>query len=117
MPWELSARLLAGMLALGLGEGRCRHQEECARSVSITLETTLNHPTQLRLPRVKCTECGPQVSGRGSRGWRWKLYRVGFFSRKGTIKSDVLNIGIISLLGSEFSVLTGIQRLYAHTQW
>lgn len=44
MPWELSARPLAGMLALGLGEGRCRHQEECVRSVSITLENYFESP-------------------------------------------------------------------------
>lgn len=78
MAWELSARLLTGMLALRLGEGRCRHREECARFVSITLETTLNHPTQPGLPRVECEECGPQLSGGGSRtwGWRWKLYQI-----------------------------------------
>lgn len=91
VPWELSARLLAGMLALGLGEGRCRHQEECARSVFITLETALNHPYTAEAAQGRVhTECGLQLSGNGNRtwGWRCKLYRVGFFWRKDTMKSN-----------------------------
>lgn len=66
-PGSCQQSLLAGMLALGLGDGLCRHQEECDRSVSITPGTTLSHPTQLGLPRVESTEGGPQLSGGGGR--------------------------------------------------
>lgn len=62
MPWELSARLLAGMLALGLGE-------ECTRLVSITCHpgNRLESPYTAKAAQGRVHECETQLSGRGSR--------------------------------------------------
>lgn len=76
MSWELSARLLAGMLVLGLGDGRCRHQEECAGSVSITLENYSESPytTEGRVHRmwtsaIRETEQDTGLEVEGVSGW------------------------------------------------
>lgn len=47
-----------------------------------------------------------QDLGISTQAWGWKLYQAGFSSKKNKIKSNLL-IRIISLLGSELTVLTG----------